>query len=103
MTRQQGTAALAAIFVLCGVAISPLFAAPAMRGGDDRGNVSIAISSGSHLLLTTAGDTSRPTEGARQLTCDHVFSIGLAEVGVNCAQPDSRVAGHPSRLVRLAD
>ena len=100
MTRQQGMAAIAALFALCGVALSPIVAAQAQPGTADDERVAIAISSGSQLMLTQAGEAARLAAGMRQLMCDQVFRLRIADVGVHCVRPASDAA---ARLVQLTD
>lgn len=101
MTRFQSTAATAVLFVLCGVAISPLVAAPATDRGAGAEHVSIAISSGSHLTLATTADAARVAGDGKRLTCEHVFRLQVADLGINCSPtPDGRSA---ARVVQLSD
>jgi hypothetical protein len=90
------------LFALLGLAISPLAATPTPAPSTDGKRVSIAISSGSHLALVKQQSRSGANGGtnSHELSCDHVFRLVIADVGLACTAGLSS-GNAPQKVVRL--
>lgn len=95
MTIHHRIAGGLVFFALFAWIISPLVSASAVA--TERSDVSIAISSGSHLtLIERAGAASATGHADGNLLCRHVFRLHIADIGLSCTAADA-----PRQMVRL--
>jgi hypothetical protein len=102
MTTHHKIAGALTLFALLGLAISPLAATPNQAPSNDGTRVSIAISSGSHLALVKQppGHGAEAGVNSRKLSCNHVFRLVIADIGLACTSALS-AGNSPQKVVRL--
>jgi hypothetical protein len=102
MTKHHKIAGGLTLFALLALAISPLAATSNPASSNDGKRVSIAISSGSHLALVKQQSQTSATgaTNSHELSCDHVFRLVIADVGLACT---AGLSGRntPQKVVRL--
>jgi len=105
MTTQHNIAAGLALFALFGVAISLVGASPTRAGFDDQGTVSIAISSGNQLKLIDQSWSlmARSDEAGRNLACQRVIHLKIADIGLSCKPIGAPTAQSPQIVGFKAD
>jgi hypothetical protein len=98
MTIQHKIAGGLVTFALFAWILAPLFAQTASAVGKMGQDVSIAISSGSHLrLIEHAWHNGVSADTDRGLVCHRVVHLHIADIGVRC-----RAAGPERQMVRLS-
>lgn len=97
MTIQHKIAGGLVIFALFAWIMAPLVATPASAVASTKHDVSIAISSGSHLrLIEQAAGNGRGASADQGLLCQRVYRLQIADIGVSC-----RAATEPKQMVQL--